>query len=107
MGLLVIVAYRPKKGKDKALLAVVRKHVRVLRAQGLATARPAYVMRSKNGTLVEVFEWKSATAVSKAHRNPAVLRLWKEFEAACTYVSLGKLPEAKEMFASFTHVAVT
>ena len=37
-------------------MAAVRKHMQVLRAEKLVTDRPAYVMRAKDGTIVEVFE---------------------------------------------------
>jgi hypothetical protein len=104
MGRFVIVAYRPKPGREAALLAVVARHLEVLAAQELVTDRPAYVMRSRDGTLVEVFEWRSADAIDRAHGNPAVLALWSEFEATCDYVPLNTLPEAAQMFAEFEPV---
>jgi quinol monooxygenase YgiN len=79
MGRFVIVAYAPKPGKAEQLMAAVRKHMEVLRAEKLITHRPAYVMRAKDGTIVEVFEWQSAEAIARAHTNPAVHALWAEF----------------------------
>ena len=101
MGRFVIVAYKPKTGRDKQLLAAVHKHLTVLKAEGLVTDRPAYAMRAADGTVVEVFEWKSAEAIAAAHSNPAVQALWGEFGAACDYVPLSSLPEAHQMFAEF------
>ena len=105
MGRCVIVAYTPKPGRDQQLLAVVKKHVDVLQAQSLVTDKPPYVMRAQDGTILEVFEWRSADAIEKAHANPAVLALWGEFEAACDYTPLSKLKEASDMFAEFETVA--
>ena len=79
MGRFVVVAYRPKTGKEDALLAAVRKHVEVLRAESLVTDRPAYAMRAADGTILEVFEWRSAEAIAQAHVNPAVHALWGQF----------------------------
>ena len=104
MGRFVIVAYTPKPGKEQQLLAAVRKHLRVLRAEQLVTDKPACVMRSAAGTIVEVFEWRSAEAIQSAHGNPAVQALWEEFSAACDYTPLAKLAEASEMFAEFDAV---
>ena len=104
MGRFVIVAYTPKPGKDQQLLAAVKKHLKVLQAERLVTEKPAYVMRSGDGTIVEVFEWRSAKAVQEAHGNPAVQALWAEFGAACDYTPLSKLPEAQQMFAEFDAV---
>jgi hypothetical protein len=106
MGRFVIVAYTPKPGKDLELLAAVRKHLKVLRDEQLATDRPAYVMRAADGTIIEVFEWRSAEAIAQAHSNPAVGALWAEFGAACEYTPLCKLAEAHQMFAEFDAVTL-
>ena len=104
MGRFVVVAYKPKIGREKELMAAVEKHLRVLEAERLVTDRPAYAMRAADGTVVEVFEWKSAEAIAAAHSNPAVQALWAEFGAACDYVPLTALPEAHQMFAEFDAV---
>ncbi len=104
MGRFVIVAYTPKVGKEQQLLAAVRKHLQVLRAERFVTDKPAYVMRAGDGTIVEVFEWRSAAAIQAAHGNSAVQALWGEFGAACDYTPLSKLAEAQQMFAEFDAV---
>ena len=104
MGRFVIVAYTPKAGKDQQLLAAVKKHLQVLRREQLVTDKPAYVMRAADGSIVEVFEWRSAEAIHQAHGNPAIQALWAEFGAACDYTPLSKLAEAQQMFAEFDAV---
>ena len=104
MGRFVIVAYTPKPGKEQDLLEAVKKHVKVLSAEGLVTGKPGYVMRAADGTLVEVFEWRDAAAITAAHTNPAVGALWAEFGAACDFTPLNKLTEAQQMFAEFDAV---
>jgi quinol monooxygenase YgiN len=101
MGVFSIACYRPKEGKDDELLQLTREHVPILRKEGLVTERPAYAMRAKDGTIVEVFEWKSNAAIEGAHSNPEVAKLWKRYEAACEYVPLSTLAEAQDMFAGF------
>jgi quinol monooxygenase YgiN len=104
MGRFVIVAYKPKPGKEEGLRAAVAKHLRVLREENLVTEREASVMRAADGTVIEVFEWLSAEAIAKAHGNPAVQALWGEFAAVCDYVPLASLNEAQQMFAEFEGV---
>lgn len=89
---------------DDALLAAVRKHLQVLRAENVVTDRPAYVMRAADGTIVEVFEWSSAEAIARAHSAPAVHALWAEFAAACDYRPLSGLAECQQLFAEFESV---
>jgi hypothetical protein len=104
MGRVVIAAYTPKPGKEPQLLTAVGKHMQVLRSQQLVTDKPSYVMRAGDGTILEVFEWRSADAIREAHANPAVQALWEEFGAACDFTPLSKLPESLQMFAEFDAV---
>jgi len=104
MGLFVIAAYRPKKGKERLLQEVLKDHLPILRKERLVTDRRPYLMRAADGTFVEVFEWKSAAAIEAAHGNSAVQAMWARFEEACTYETFVNLKEAKDMFASFEAV---
>jgi len=104
MGRFVIAAYTPKPGRAEQLLAAVRKHMQILRGEGLVTDRPAYAMRAADGTIVEVFEWASSDAINRAHRNPAVQALWQEFGEACDYRPLASLTECGQMFAEFDSI---
>lgn len=97
---IVIVAYKPKPGKEADLLQLTREHVPLLRAEGLATDRPVTACLARDGTVVEVFEW-AAGGVERAHSNPVVLKLWERYAAACDIVPLVSLPEVSNIFASF------
>lgn len=104
MGVMVIVAYRPRPGKEALLLELTREHVPILRGQGLATERPAYAMRAADGTIIEVFEWVSKEAIQSAHTNPVVLKMWERYAEACEYVPLTSVKECGDMFAAFEPV---
>jgi quinol monooxygenase YgiN len=87
-GVCVIVAYKPKAGKESELVELVRRRVPTLRKEGLVTDRAPIVMRARDGTIVEVSEWKSREAIEAAHRNPSVLAMWQQFFAVCDCVPL-------------------
>jgi quinol monooxygenase YgiN len=103
-GVVVIVAYRAKPGKEEELLALVRNRVPTLRGEGLVTDRASVIVRARDGTIVEVSEWKSQEAIEAAHQNPTVLAMWEQFYAVCDFLPLNALPEADEMFAGFEPV---
>jgi hypothetical protein len=69
--------------------------------EGLVTNREPTIMRARDGTIVEVSEWKSQEAINAAHKNPNVLTMWNKCFAICDCVALKTLAEAEEMFASF------
>jgi quinol monooxygenase YgiN len=93
-GVCPIVAYRPKPGREEELLRLVPARVPTLRREGLATERAPVILRAKDGTIIEVSEWKSDEAIDAAHRNPAVLAMWNQFFEVCDCVPLNTLAEA-------------
>jgi len=101
MGSIAVACYKPRPGKETALLELVAKHLPQLRAEGLVTERTPMVMRCKDGTVVEIFEWVSQEAIAGAHKNQAVLDLWKKFEAVCWYETPSNIPEFQNMFSHF------
>ena len=104
-GVIVIVAYRPKPGKQKETLELVLNRVPTLRKEGLVSDRKPTIMRTRDGMIIEVSEWKSQEAIDVAHKNANVLAMWEKFFAACDFVPLKTLPEAEEMFAGFEPIA--
>ena len=101
MGQIAVVAYRPRPGKEALLLELTKEHLPILRGQGLATERPACAMRAADGTIIEVFEWKSQEAIAAAHTNPVVSKLWERYWQACECVPLANVKECSDMFAGF------
>jgi quinol monooxygenase YgiN len=100
-GIVVIVAYRPKPGHDAEVLELVRGRVPTLRKEGLVTDRVPVMMRAKDGTIIEVSEWKSQRSIEEAHKNPRVLAMWDKFFAVCDCVPLNTVRESETMFAGF------
>jgi hypothetical protein len=104
MGVIAVACYKPRAGKEAQLSEAVRDHMTVLRGERLIEDRPAIVMKAKDGTIVEIFEWKSDEAIEQAHKNRQVGKLWERFNAACEYVPLASVPECEAMFANFEPV---
>ena len=104
MGSISVACYKPRPGCEQALLDLVHNHLPPLRAEGLVTERTPIIMRTADGTIIEIFEWVSQEAVAGAHKNQAVLDLWKRFEAVCWYETPSNLAEFQNMFAHFQPV---
>jgi quinol monooxygenase YgiN len=82
---LTHVTYRPKRGKEKQLLELVRRHWPTLHNAGLSTKDPAMVYRAQdkagNVYFVEIFSWKDEQASSRAHQLPEVMAIWEPMGA--------------------------
>ena len=97
----MIVVYRPKLGKANETAELVRSRVPTLCNEGLATDRTPTIIRARDGTIIEVSEWKSQEAIEAAHKNPNVLAMWNSFFEVCDCIPLNTLSESAEMFAGF------
>ena len=95
---MVIACYRPKRGKEKELIAEIKNHLPTLRAEELVGDGPTLTGRAKDGTIVEVFCWKSEDAIAAAHENPAVAAMWERFGLVCDYTAIAKVEGADDLF---------
>lgn len=98
---IVIVGYKPKVGKAEVLHQLMREHFSILKSQNLVTDRASIIMESKDGTIIEVFEWKSISAIEQAHTNPVVLQMWEKYAEACEYIPIGQIEETSTLFSGF------
>ncbi len=76
------VTYRPKKGKEEALFALVKKHWPALKKAGLSTKDPATIYRAtdkRSGQVyfIEIFSWRDGQASGIAHQTPEVMAIWE------------------------------
>ena len=101
---IVIVGYKPKEGQKEALRQLMKEHLSTLKGQNLVTARASIMMEAKDGTIIEVFEWKSQTAIDQAHTNPVVLKMWEKYDEVCNYIPVGQVEEIDNLFSQFSPI---
>jgi len=104
MSVMVIACYRPKPGKEDDLHALMKTHLPMLRAEGLVDDGPSLCGCAKDGTVVEVFAWKSQDAIDAAHKNPSVLAMWDKYAKLCEFAPIADVAEAKELFSPLTPI---
>lgn len=101
----VIALYRPKPDLAAELLELVRGHVPLLRAAGLATGSEVLLLRSRqDGTLLEIFEWVSEDAPNQAHGHAEIGPYWERMAQVADFTTLGSLEEAGQPFSHFERV---
>jgi len=100
-GRIVIAGYRPKPGKEQQLEKLMGTHLARLRKEKLVTDRDSIIMKSEDGIILEVFEWKSQEAIERAHSNPEVQKMWAQYSEVCEYVPASHAKEISELFSNF------
>lgn len=103
-GEIVMALYRPHEGKTAELRALIAGHLPALKAEGLVTDRPALLLQAADGTFIEIFEWRSAEAASRAHGAPRIAAIWEAVGKIADFVPLNALPEAAKLFSHFRPV---
>jgi hypothetical protein len=103
---IVFAMYRPNEGKDAELRALIARHVPALRKLSLVTAREPLLVRAKDGSYIEIFEWISDEASRKAHEHPEIAGIWEQMGVVGTFGKLGELAEAKLEFPHFEPVSL-
>jgi hypothetical protein len=63
------------------------------------TEHPSIAVRTADGTIMEIFEWISQDAIARAHKNPALLDLWKSSEKVWWYETPPNLQNFRICFA--------
>ena len=105
MGVLVFAMYKPKKGKEKELGALLKDHLPTLKKYELITGKDAFFAKSSNGTFIEIFEWASEEAKTVAHQHPAIMQIWGKMMPICDFPAMKDLPEAAKSFPNFELVS--
>jgi hypothetical protein len=101
---IVFALYKPHDGKDAELQRIIAGHVSTLRRLELITERPAILVRSKNGTYIEIFEWATEESAPLAHQHPEVAKVWEAMGKVCDLPALESLEEVKNRFPHFEPV---
>ena len=101
---IVFALYKPHDGKDADLRRILADHVPTLRRLEMATDRPIVLVKSKNGTYVEIFEWSTPEAAGLAHHHPEVLKIWESMGKVADLAKLDSLEEISGMFPHFEPV---
>jgi len=103
---IVFAMYKPHDGKENELKGLLKKHFPVLREYGLITERVPLIVKSGNGTYIEIFEWESEESVNKAHDHPAVADIWEKMAQISEFSTMSKLTEVEGMFPHFEPVPI-
>ncbi|HKK38813.1 MAG TPA: hypothetical protein VJ949_05320 [Cryomorphaceae bacterium] len=101
---IVIVGYRPLPGKESELNNLMRNHWDILNREGLVSDRKSIICRSLDGTIIEIFGWKSKEAIEQSHSNETVQKMWTEYSKVCEFVPISSVDESLRLFSEFDPV---
>lgn len=101
MSEIVFAAYKPHPGKEKELEKLIGQHVPTLRELELITDRQPLTLKSKNGTYIEVIEWRDVNSADMAHEHPAVAKIWESMAKVSDFKAMNSLEETDSPFSHY------
>jgi quinol monooxygenase YgiN len=101
---IMIVAYRPYKGKEEVFRSQLFRQIEIYREEELLSDRDPWFMRTKNGAYLVFFEWKSQEVVDSLETNPQIQQIWMQFEKICSFEKPSSVQEFQEMFSHFESI---
>ncbi|WP_226536703.1 hypothetical protein [Fictibacillus halophilus] len=104
--LITMALYQPHEGKEEQLNEVLKKHIKTLDAENLITSREPIRAVSADGTVIEIFEWRSEQAKDAAHESQVVMKVWNDIMEIAEIKSLSSLEESKHPFPNFMPYAL-
>lgn len=85
-GQIAVCTYRVRAGGESAFEHLLDQHSPTLRRLGLITDHPVQVLRATSEDLpmyVEIFEWASDDAATRASEVPDVIAIWEPMASLC------------------------
>jgi len=104
---IMVVAYRPYKGKEEILKSLLFAQIKVFRDEGLLSGRDPWFMRSNDALYLGFYEWKSKEVVDGLEANPKVQQLWMQFDKICSFEKPASVPELQQLFTHFESISVS
>jgi len=101
MSRIGIVLYRPRKGKDEDLVKMIKDHFPFLRKEGFITERKTLAMKTKDGSIMVLFEWTSPESIVKAEAHLGVQEIWMQVSKISDFDKPASVKEMQEIFPDF------
>lgn len=106
MSRIGFVLYRPRKGKEDELIRMIQTHFPFLRQEGFITERKVVGMKTKDGSIMVVFEWKTSESIGEAATNSVVQNIWMQVSKVSDFDKPGSIKEFHDMFPDFEALTI-
>lgn len=106
MSRIGFVLYRPRKGKEDELIKMIQTHFPFLRQEGFITERKVVGMKTKDGSIMVVFEWKTRESIGEAATNSVVQNIWMQVSKVSDFDKPGSIKEFHDMFPDFEALTI-
>jgi hypothetical protein len=98
---IALILYSPRKGREQELVDMLQNNIPVMRKLGLVTDREQIIARSKDGSILQVFEWKRDDSQDQAMAHPVCQDMWLKVGNISEFQKPVAVAEFNEVFSMF------
>lgn len=101
MAKIALIVYKPWKDKSKELIDSLLANIPVMRKLGLVTDREQIVAQSKDGCIIQIFEWREEASEEQAMAHPVVQEMWMKVSKMSEFKKPMDIAEFQEQLSKF------
>jgi len=101
MRLTFIIVYKPYKGREQELLPAVKASYVDLVKSDYVTRDAPKLMKTTNGSIILIFDWKSEEMINRAQADPIIQNHWMKLAKLCEFEKSANLVEFQQPFSQF------
>jgi hypothetical protein len=98
---IALILYSPRKGREQELIEMLQHNIPVMRKLGLVTDREQILAGTKDGSIIQIFEWKSQDSQEQAMAHPVVQEMWLKAGNISEFQKPAAVAEFNEVFSMF------
>jgi hypothetical protein len=98
---IALILYSPRKGRKQELIEMLQHNIPVMRKLGLVTDREQILAGTKDGSIIQIFEWKSQDSQEQAMAHPVVQEMWLKAGNISEFQKPAAVAEFNEVFSMF------
>jgi hypothetical protein len=98
---IALILYSPRKDREQELVEMLQNNIPVMRKLGLITDREQILARTKDGSIIQLFEWKSEESQDQAMAHPVVQEMWLKVGNISEFQKPAAVAEFNEVFSMF------
>lgn len=98
---IALILYSPRKDREQELIEMLQQNIPVMRKLGLVTDREQILASTKDGSIIQLFEWKNDDSQEQAMAHPVCQEMWLKVGNISEFQKPTAVAEFNEVFSMF------
>lgn len=101
---IALIVYKPREGRTHELVDSLLENIPIMRKMGYVSFREQIVAKSKDGSILQIFEWLEEDSQEQAMADPIVQDMWMRATKISDFQKPVEVSEFHETLSMFEMV---